>query len=437
MTLKGQDNNDIVEKCEMATEHSIPVLGLYNNHDNTIYIDCVTQTGDSIRQEFNIKPEYPFLDDYQFDIYRSEELSNSADDIYIDTGKSGTGLYSAATDEFGYRVVSTGIDEWGKVRWVYSTEISQSGNAYIVIPIEYQGEPCLAGYVTGEGDWTTVNIHDYSGNTLYTKKDGLYGPHHTAAMVGDDILAVSEVKEYATSNVDECIITELNLVTGKRTLMDLDDIIDPDRAAIMTAYLADDRVHINSIAYSAEDDCYVLSARYQGLIKVKRGATDSSGIVWWMTPDYNVDKEWEEYLLQEVDADGNPASWEISDWSVGQHTASIMPNGDIMMFDNHCEPKSGNSTYEEVSRVWVVRVDEENMAVESINEWTTPSQDYSRYMSSAYYHDDSSTTVSGWATTQTVYESSYPDGEVLFSANFESATSDDDIYRFYKINMYN
>lgn len=425
MTLKGQDNNDIVHEFDSAKLHEIEVLGLYNSYDNTVYIDLELNQELPYRRSFTIRPEYPYIDDFVFNTEFDPDLNNKPDDIYVNSGPSLTG--NTDYDEYGYLLFSMGIDQYGKLRWLYSDDPSEGKNLRI-FPISYLGGNYLAQHVKASG---SLNVFDYSGNRIVNHPGVLVDPHHEAVMGPGNTIIVPEIKEGSSS--DQCTIREVDLTTGETiSFMDLDEIIDPDRSINITSDSGDDRVHVNSIIYSESDDCYIISMRHQGLVKIKRGTTDSSGIVWWMTPHYDVAEEWQKYLLEPTNFENVPENWNL-----GQHSVSILPNGDIMMFDNHNEPlESADASYRK-SRVWVVRVDDENLTIEHVNEWYDSSNTYCSSMSCAYYHDDTSTAVSAWSVLRSVYEVSYPDGKQLFKGEFKTTNTTASVYRIYKFNMYN
>ncbi|MFI3331567.1 MAG: aryl-sulfate sulfotransferase [Rikenellaceae bacterium] len=448
MTLLGQDNNDIIRTLDKGTSHNIDILGLYNNYKNTIYIDCQITDDITIRKTFNYTPTYPDIDNYVITTYRSENLITSPDAIYFNGGNKGGDFNSTVTDDYGYRVVSVGIDQFGKIRWIFSENLSTYGTNMRVFPVNYKGQKSLAIHSASK---TGIYIHDYSGNRLFESEDNLYLPHHDAAMADDNTIAVLD----SSDSKNQCTIREIDLTTGElKNTINIDEIRDPDRVLLSLAQsLGNDPVHVNSVVYSAEDDCYIASTRFQGVFKIKRGATSASDIVWWLTPDYGFSNEsvWRDYLLTPVDSSGEPLVDSLDWWNAGQHAATILPNGDIMMFDNHNESGTGDAydenytgdhSYTLKSRVWVVRIDEDNKTVQSICSWYSPNDDFSTYMSNAVYHSNAKTIVSGWATTDYVYETEYSiesgtTGELLFSAYFDEANyTKDHTYRFYKTNFY-
>ncbi len=424
MTLVGQDNNDIVKDFSSSiatTKHEIEVLGLYNNYTNQVYIDSTFPSwGITLRKEYQLEVNHKYL--YAFDVSvlsRSASLNNATDEIYITGGTtgSGTGYY----DEGDMKIASIGFDAYGKVRWMYRVELSGNLRPY---PIVYEGEKAIL--VTDLKSNPKVVISDYMGNILETcQTSGVEMLHHEGIYVGDGIIAVAETK----NDLDESLFLEINVKTGAiEDTIDLDDIIDPDRTQQTYGASGEDRVHVNALYYDSDDDCYIVSMREQGVIKIRRGATSEDDIVWWMTSHTDVGEEWERYLLEPTNFVNT-----TENWNSGQHAVSLLDNGDILMFDNHDQPLYSYQSSSRVSRFLQMRVDEENMTVENIYQWQTPSKDYSQYMSNVLMTSSGESLISCWSMIQTIYEISYPDGDVLFKAQYVDSENP---YRIYKTTLY-
>lgn len=356
-------------------------------------------------------------------------FKNDPDALYITCGSDfnlgGGGTVTPNREERAH----LGFDQYGKIRWLDIKHIGYGG----IWPIKYNGKLHFVYY-----QWAAnalMDIYTPSGKIIHNYPnlgtEGIQRLYHDAIMINEHTMAIPETK----GTQDESVIVEFDLLTGSVTRrIDLDDIIDPIRVNVVDAGsmdYKDDRVHINSLAYSASDDSYVISARHQGVIKIRRNATAKSGLVWWITPSYNVGADYQFSLLTPTNFDGTVNE----NWCLGQHSASILENGDIMIFDNHNQPILGNEPSKRISRILVYRVNEVDKTVEHIYEWQTPKKEFTFYQSNAIMLPNERI-LSGWSQQKRVYETSYPDGKILFQGEFNPPTTRGDIYRFYKINLY-
>lgn len=106
-----------------------------------------------------------------------------------------------------------------------------------------------------------------------------------------------------------------------------------------------DWIHVNAVTYDASDDTIIISGRTQGVIKLNA----NNEVVWIMSPH----KGWgisgngvdlNSFLLQPLDRNGMPINSQVLldgdenhpefEWNWYQHAPLIMPNGNIMLFDN-------------------------------------------------------------------------------------------------------
>ena len=131
--------------------------------------------------------------------------------------------------------------------------------------------------------------------------------------------------------------------------------------------------HNNAISEWGDD--YLSSARFQGIFKF----SDSGELKWIISPHKNWRKEYEKYLLNPLDKAGNEItdlqvisgekSSEAFDWAWGVHCPVLLPNGNIIAFDNgYCRnyiplPYTAPDLY---SRIVEYEVDEENMTVRQV-----------------------------------------------------------------------
>lgn len=139
-------------------------------------------------------------------------------------------------------------------------------------------------------------------------------------------------------------VIEVNRETGDIvTEWDLKKSMDPNRNALLSIQDMDDFqhnwTHSNAVAYSQDDDCILVSNRYQGLVKLTR----ANQLVWFLTPHRGAEKN-RNSLLTPLDTNGASITdkevldgktyHEDFDWVWGAHCPVILDNGHILIFDN-------------------------------------------------------------------------------------------------------
>jgi len=146
------------------------------------------------------------------------------------------------------------------------------------------------------------------------------------------------------------VMIEVDRKSGAvRTELDMRAILQVDRNPQLNN--DGDWFHMNGIVYSAADDAFILSGRHQGVIKVGR----DNSLKWILDAHHNWTHSGADnsgpkptpYLLTAVDAAGTPypgepfqddgAPFSPFDWPWGQHSPLLLPNGDVLLFDNGFE----------------------------------------------------------------------------------------------------
>lgn len=157
-------------------------------------------------------------------------------------------------------------------------------------------------------------------------------------------------------------------------IIDLKEILDKNRSILFK----DDKnkrdwLHPNSMFYDDKDKTILFSSRHQGVFKI-----DLNGkLKWILSPHKYWNKQYNKYLLSAVDSENKLLAKDVQsgednyltetdsfEWSWGQHSAKILSNGDILLFDNgFLRNFLYNSLY---SRAVIYRVNEESKTVRQI-----------------------------------------------------------------------
>src|SRR5690606_6549928 len=121
-----------------------------------------------------------------------------------------------------------------------------------------------------------------------------------------------------------------------------------------------------------------VSGRHQGVAKIRRDGT----LVWLLAPHEGWQEPQSEKLLTAVDATltpyedavqlgneaaGDPAAPEF-DWAFGQHSPALLPNGDLLLFDNGSSRHWGRICGG-FSRAVIYRIDEAAMTIRQMGQF--------------------------------------------------------------------
>jgi arylsulfate sulfotransferase len=336
VTVEVQGEIPIVKDFkDESTAHSIPIIGLYPGRINTVVLMLYRHHGTPEVQALSIAtaplPDFfPILE------------VNTSIPALMEPGFNVSDFAYFAGNVF---IVTPFIfDARGQVR-AYFSLAATPGQAF---PFERMAN---GNFIYGVG--TSVYEIDIMGRLRNKLTTPGYTYHHDIRELPDGnlIAAVNKagtqiVNSHGVINsIEDCVI-QLNRTTGAiMNEWDMRALLDVRRNEVINS--VGDWFHMNSVWYSAADDCLILSGRHQGVVKVTRNNTlkwilaghDGWGNAGWdgsgpaTTP----------YLLTAVDATGAPYDDIIQnglgaapdfDWTWGQHDAHLLPNGNFVCFDN-------------------------------------------------------------------------------------------------------
>ncbi len=379
--------------------HDLIVLGLYPDYENTVSIIMTDKDGNErARTQTKIK---------------TNPLNIAAVPTYIKVNKvlfdkMEPGL--TLVNDPGASEADTScpymLDADGEIRWIMDWRTSPD--------LLHIGAQCglqrlkNGNYLVGDANNYQIAEVDILGNLIrkWDLKALGYNFHHEVVMGENDNLLVSVTKLDATlTNGKPRIydhIIELNATEGAMIKeWDLAQMLDSARYTTTDASLPGasfgqtqgNWAHQNAVQYWGED--ILASARCQGVFKYKRNGELS----WIIAPHKDWRPEFNKYLLKPLDKNGNEItdpliisgekSSEDFDWCWGQHTPVILPNGNILVFDNGyarnyvAKPFSEPGQY---SRIVEYEVDETNMTVKQVWDYGSTREDcYAAAMSSVEY----------------------------------------------------
>ena len=363
---KHGEASDVVQRYHDAdTTHEVPLLGLYADCANEVDVTFASEDGWLVQKTAltvttgALPPNLPTA---------------------TATGPT-TRLGSALTLVSNFSATSPQlplvVDNYGDIRWV----------------LDFRAHPVLrrlsydcgisrlrnGNYLFGDKATSQLYEVDGLGELLNTWKLPGYAFHHEVLEKPDGNFLVN-VNKTGSAHPDgsptvEDVIIELGRTSGTVTHeWDLKQLLDENRHALEPDPV--DWAHTNAVAYDPADNTVVVSARFQGVVKL--GYDDR--IMWILAPH----KGWgrnrrgedlNQFLLTPLDAAGQAvadpgvalgtANAPQFEWNWYQHSPTRLPNGDWLLFDNgthrNFDPAPG--TY---SRAVAFRIDAGRRTVQQV-----------------------------------------------------------------------
>lgn len=356
---------------DFQEETVIPVLGLYGGIENMVVIQLTDSDG------------YMEKDTVFIETPPNPSLLPNVEIVKIDAGRKESGFTFAM-----YEVISTTdshsfpfiMDDAGEIRWYMNLKHVEN----LASPGEFLDNGNL---IFGFGGF----ICEFSllGEEINRFSILGYHQHHDIFEKEDGNLLIAVTKNGDTTYND--FIIELNPFTQEIVReFDLRQPMDEHRT-VQTANTSD-WAHVNSIFHDAASDNIIISARTQGIFAISM----DNGLQWilaghqgWGQSGNGEDLN--NYLLTAVDANGTPYENAVQlgtentmdfGWTFGQHSAEVLPNGNIIAFDNGS--KRNYSTEQEYSRGVEFSIDKDAMTTQQI--WTY-GEDRNVYFYSQYEGD--------------------------------------------------
>ena len=160
---------------------------------------------------------------------------------------------------------------------------------------------------------------------------------------------------------------------------DMREVLDVNRSDLVTKDPGD-WFHGNAVWHDPSDNSLIISGRNQGVVKVSQ----DNELLWIMAPHRSWGQagtngdgpETAPYLLRAVDASSTSFNDSVQagveadfafDWPWGQHAPSLLPNGNIVVFDNGFERQFGEASL--YSRVVEYTVDPNHMTIRQVRDY--------------------------------------------------------------------
>lgn len=395
LRVAGQngEETDIIHEFEHTdTNLQLPVLGLYPNYKNTVELTFFDVDGQKLgKKEYHIDTS-PLLRDLPEIEINTAQRNKMAEGLTL-------------VNYFGYHDESEDtpqrpfmFDSYGDIRWYmdFSSHPELSNLFYDVGPERLQN----GNLYFGDGATNKIYEVDMLGNIINSWSMPGYGFHHEVTEKPNGNFLVT-VNKHGLSTVEDHVI-EIDRNSGSIiNVWDLRQSLDKTRRTWETdiADLSVDWFHANAVKYDERDNTVIVSGRTQGVVKL----TEDNEVVWILAPH----KGWEtsgngtdlsSLLLQPLDSNDQPInvtgvlngneSHPDFEWAWYQHAPTLMPNGNLMLFDNGENRNYTNN--DRYSRAVEYNIDKENMTIKQ--EWSygkeRGGETYSRIVSDVDYYAD-------------------------------------------------
>lgn len=154
------------------------------------------------------------------------------------------------------------------------------------------------------------------------------GYHHDEMELENGDLLILTQDPYRGTVEDQCVLVDR--LTGEiKKVWDYTKVLPQGTGTFSKSPDGHDWFHNNSLAYDADNNSLVLSGRNQDAII---SLDYETGALNWIIGDSNVwPEDMQHYFFQPKAEEGKPF-----EWSYGQHSAIVIPGGDIMALDNGC-----------------------------------------------------------------------------------------------------
>lgn len=302
ITVKGKKpEGDLSHTFAAATEHVLPIYGLYDNYENTVEI--VLGNGKSAQVKIEVE---------ELDVNKAQYCHTTPEYFGHDL------MLISTTTPLIKSARTVGFDYAGDLRWtitnLQSWDIKKLAN----------GRLLYTSYRTVQKPYYCVGLTEMDMCGKIYKEYRLPGGfHHDAIeMENGHILAASD-NDFNESVED--YLVEFERENGKIVkTWDLRNIL-PREKGNAGDWNYHDWFHNNAVWYDKPTNSVTMSGRHKDAII--NFDYDTGALNWILGDPEGWGEEWQKYFFKNV-TKGD------FDWQYEQHAARILPNGDVFVFDN-------------------------------------------------------------------------------------------------------
>lgn len=339
ITVLGKEPaGNITHTFPAEQKHILPIYGLYADYENTVEI--VLANGE--RGAVKIQTE-PLLEG----VPKATKIETTPE--YL--GNNLVFLTAAM------RSMPVGYDYLGDIRWYASVnfafDLKRMPNGHILIGTERLVK--MPYFTTGLYEMA------FSGKVFTEYQSPIGGYHHDQFVMEDGNILMLTFDMYAGTVEDVCVLLDKD--TGEvLKKWDYKDVLPQYPIAGSGSQDQHDWFHNNAVWYDKKTNSLTLSGRHQDA--VINLDYDTGKLNWIIGDPTGWPEDMQKYFFKPV------GDLEHFDWQYEQHACVVLPDGDIMLFDNgHWRSKIKENyvaAKDNFSRGVRYRIDTEKMEIEQI-----------------------------------------------------------------------
>ncbi len=344
ITVLGKEPaGNISHTFPAAKKHILPIYGLYADYENTVEI--VLANGERSTVKIQTEP-----------LMKGVPLATKMETTKEYLGDNLIFLTAAM------RSMPVAYDYKGDLRWYASVnfafDLKRMPNGHILIGTERLVK--MPYFTTG------IYEMAFSGKVFKEYQSPIGGYHHDQFVMEDGNILMLTFDMYSGTVEDVCVLLDKNTGEVLRK-WDYKDVLPQYPTAGSGSQDAHDWFHNNAVWYDKKTNTLTLSGRHQDAVINIDYELDENGkckLNWILGDPEMWPEDMQKYFFKPV---GDLSKF---DWQYEQHACVVLPDGDIMLFDNgHWRSKVKEkyvAAKDNFSRGVRYRIDTEKMEIEQV-----------------------------------------------------------------------
>ena len=368
VTILGKEKaGNISHTFPAEKEHILPIYGLYADYANKVVVTAATGQ----KQVVTIQTEPAIADAHQATSIKTTAEYMGSNIMFLTT----------AMDS-----MPVGYDYKGDIRWYanvnFNFDLKRMPNGHLLIGTERLVE--MPYYTTGLYEMT------FSGK-IYKEYRGPIGGYHHDQFYMEDGNILMLTYDAGSGTVEDTLVL-LDKETGAiLRKWDYKDVLPQYPTAGSGSQDEIDWFHNNAVWYDKRTNSLTLSGRHQDAVINIDYELDETGkckLNWILGDPEGWPEDMQKYFFKPV---GDVANF---DWQYEQHACVVLPDGDIMLFDNgHFRSKNPEKRIlnaDNFSRGVRYRINTEKMEIEQVWQYGKErgAEFFSPYICNVEYYEE-------------------------------------------------